>query len=308
MDKANTHVKRAAQSDYFLVEYLSADSGKCYSRVRCHTCNASRRLYCGDCLKILAPNEDWPVALRDRSLSLPFLVDIVLDDRRAVSTGVHLATIAPNPDHDNSRLFDVGVGDLIPEYEHDDVNDNYLLFPCPESVPLSSIGKLPRSSPGAGTGDSSRVKPLRLIVLDCKWARRGVRLHPALAALRKVHLDDPPSQSHYWRWHNSGAGMLSTIEAVYYAAWQVGDAFGWPIDTLKCLTELFWLFRFQRESIKNWYEHGDERYKATPVPFTEAGKSLHRSRRSKQRNRSNMCCRAAQCPDPSTDREVVGTD
>jgi DTW domain len=309
-------VERTVQSDYFLVQYLSAASGRSHPRVRCPACNASRRLYCGDCLKILAPLEDWPTALRDGSLSLPFLVDLVLDDRRAVSTGVHLATIlnsmAPNRTHNNCspsfRLFDVEFDDPIPEYQHDDVHDNYLLFPCPGSVPLSSIVMLPRIAPGDATRGNNREKPLRLIVLDCKWARRGVRLHPALAALQKVHLDDPPCQSHYWRWHNSGEGMLSTIEAVYYAAWQVGDALGWPVDRLKCLAELFWLFRFQRESIKNWYEHGDERYRTTPVPFTEAGKHLHRSRRNsnKQRSRNKSCGHNTQLPEPSTD--LVGTD
>lgn len=293
-EEATHCVDRNVQSDSALVQYLSADIERCYPRVRCPTCNASRRLYCGDCLTILVPTEDWPSALRDGSLSLPFLVDIVLDDRRAVSTGVHLATLlnsmAPNRDPSSSavfRLFDVELGDPIPEYQLDDEHDNYLLFPCLESVPLSSI-VTPRSVPcGETTISMNREKPLRLVVLDCKWARRGVRLHPALAALRKVHLDDPPSQSHYWRWHNSGAGMLSTIEAVYYAAWQVGEALGWPVEHLKCLTDLFWLFRFQRESIKDWYEHGDERYRGTPIPFTEAGKDLHRSRRNKQWSRNS---------------------
>jgi DTW domain len=311
MGEAANRVERPVQSDSFLVEYISADVGKCFPRVRCPTCNASRRLYCFDCLTILAPMEDWPSALRDGSLSLPFLVDIVLDDRRSVSTGIHLATLlnsmAPNRTRNTRslrfRLFDVEFGDPIPDYQHDDKHDNYLLFPCPGSVPLSSIAMPPRIALGDSTTGSMREKALRLVVLDCKWARRGVRLHPALATLQKVHLDDPPSQSHYWRWHNSGAGMLSTIEAVYYAAWQVGDALGWPIERMKCLAELFWLFRFQRESIKNWYEHGDERYRTTPVPFSEAGKDLNRTRRNKQR-RGNKS--GAQILESST--ELVGTD
>jgi DTW domain-containing protein YfiP len=119
---------------------------------------------------------------------------------------------------------------------------------------------------------------MRLVVLDCKWARRSIRLHPSIARLPRVHLDDPPAESYYWRWHNSGEGMLSTVEAVYYAAWQVGAELRWQQDRLEDLAALFWLFRHQRDAIRNWYEHGDGRYHPAPLPFTEAGKEFNRTK------------------------------
>jgi ABC-type Zn2+ transport system substrate-binding protein/surface adhesin len=42
--------------------------------------------------------------------------------------------------------------------------------------------------------------------------------------LQFVHLEFPPHKSHFWRWHNRGDGMLSTIEAVYFAAREVSAA------------------------------------------------------------------------------------
>jgi hypothetical protein len=239
-------------------------------------------MYCSSCLSILAPLDQWPRCLREGKLSLPFLIDIVLDDRRVVSTGVQIATLLESmtslqrpPHHHNLprfyRMFDMEAGDQIPDYELDAEHDNYLLYPGPTSVPLSSVL------------DSSRERtdgerPMRLVVLDCKWARRSIRLHPSVSRLPQVRLDDPPAQSQYWRWHNSGEGMLSTVEAVYYASWQVATGNRWSQDRLENLTSLFWLFRYQREAVKYSYEHGYGRYHASPPPFTEAGKEFHRTK------------------------------
>jgi hypothetical protein len=59
------------------------------------------------------------------------------------------------------------------------------------------------------------------VVLDIKWARQGVKMDLGIAAFPKMHLDAPPAQSHFGRWHNLGAGMLSTIEVIYFAAMEI---------------------------------------------------------------------------------------
>jgi len=128
-----------------------------------------------------------------------------------------------------------------------DDEGTYVLFPQEgKSVPISSV--------------AHKIK--RLIVLDIKWTRSyNVRLfsadhHKTAAAaaatttttvlagggektttttarinplspledLPFVHLEFPPQKSHFWRWHNRGDGMLSTIEAIYFAAREVAVA------------------------------------------------------------------------------------
>ena len=147
--------------------------------------------------------------------------------------------------------YDSSNSNSVPD-EHDN-HDNrdegtytggtYVLFPQEgKSVPISSV--------------AHKIK--KLVVLDIKWTRSyNVRLFSAdhhktatststttvlpgdgdgdgdektttattkinplssLEDLPFVHLEFPPQKSHFWRWHNRGDGMLSTIEAIYFAA------------------------------------------------------------------------------------------
>lgn len=185
-----------------------------------------------------------------RPLRLPFNLHIILDDRRGSSTGIHAIALlggskckssAENCEvHEdqelccsevrNRRIYNelrtvalTDVQKLEPD-EQSDILENamgtydqssndegcpstYFLFPCPgESVPLEEV--------------SDKVKTL--IVLDCKWTKSGVwRRSERLRRLPKVHLSNPPKESHFWRWHNAGPGMMSTIEAIYYASLEV---------------------------------------------------------------------------------------
>ena len=250
-------------------------------RVRCERCHASRYLYCSDCLSILIDAVHWPTAISSGSLRLPFALDVFLADRRSSSTGVQLITLLRasesvnlgKSDPANSenksgelklplqqvRLFDVEFGDSLPSYENES-DQTFLLFPCDTSVSLS---------------ETVQAGPIRrLVVLDCKWRKSSIRDHPCLKVLRKVHLDNPPNESFYWRWHNKGAGMLSTIEAVYYAAWQILEAK--KQEGKQILVELFWLFALQRDIIQKRYETGDLVNFERPIPFSKEGKESNR--------------------------------
>eukprot|EP00592_Proboscia_alata_P011498 CAMPEP_0194387016 /NCGR_PEP_ID=MMETSP0174-20130528/89633_1 /TAXON_ID=216777 /ORGANISM="Proboscia alata, Strain PI-D3" /LENGTH=256 /DNA_ID=CAMNT_0039176731 /DNA_START=284 /DNA_END=1054 /DNA_ORIENTATION=+ len=105
------------------------------------------------------------------------------------------------------RLIDIARGEALPSYANDGMNGTYLLFPVKgESVPLETVAH----------------KIHRLVALDCKWTQPGLNQSRAsLSKLPKVHLTNPPSQSQFWRWHNAGDGMLSTIEAIFYASLEV---------------------------------------------------------------------------------------
>ena len=118
----------------------------------------------------------------------------------------------------NSSDYD----DDYDDHDYDDVETTYVLFPSPDSIPISEV--------------ASKIK--KLIVIDCKWSTTGGMR--GVDILRKVdggkysnvhkryqyvRLDSPPLHSLFWRWHHfDGHGMLSTIEAIYFAALEVHDA------------------------------------------------------------------------------------
>jgi len=218
----------------------------------------------------------------------------------------------------NITLYDLNRGDELPEYssqqktaklsicntqkEHHDAvtkeveEGTYVLFPQEgKSVPISSV--------------ANRIK--RLVVLDIKWTRSynvqlfsadhhknlvsqsseggGGKSYNPLAPLKDlpfVHLEFPPQNSHFWRWHNRGVGMLSTIEALYFAAREVSvaqqqirgigedDAGHNMCNDDKSFVDILWLFALQRSII-------EERslQEGRPVAFSEEAKAMARALR-----------------------------
>jgi len=222
----------------------------------------------------------------------------------------------------NVTLYDLNRGDSLPKYSNPQADENtktddnetsnegtYVLFPQEgRSVPISRV--------------ANKIK--RLVVLDIKWTRSynvklfsadhhkiniqqrshsgGAKKYNPLSPLNDlpfVHLEFPPLKSNFWRWHNRGDGMLSTIEAIYFAAREVSVAleqgtrnFGEDEtvdDTNRqqtfnlCLThddeeegfvDILWLFALQRSIIqeRNVQE-------GRPVAFSEEAKALARSLR-----------------------------
>jgi DTW domain len=271
------------------VEQNRATNGVDYTRVTCDTCNASRSLFCAECTRLLLPYDQWPQPIRDRSLYLPFDVDIILNDRRVSATGIQVHTIyssmaRDNPDQRLSeriideesqqrtticRLFDVDRNEDIPNYSDDESTDGtFLLFPGPNSQPLSSI---------VNDDGVSMVK--RLVVLDCKWSKSSIRFHPHLTSLPQVHLDSVPKHSYFWRWHNAGENMLSTIEAIYYAAWDVAATRpDITEDDRHKMVYIMWLFGLIRKIIQSRYDEGRVQSFIHPpaVPFLESSKEFYR--------------------------------
>ena len=308
--------------DTFLTgTHPTQENGKKFQRLVC--CNSSRSLYCEECCRLLVPDESLPVPISRRKrntgddmvvqqsdrrpLKLPFNVHIILDDRRKSATGLHAVALlngtdgragspCPGPDdfptdsiadYSGSKISDdsleLGSVKLVDMETHDipryiDDASTYLLFPSPgESVPLESV--------------ASKVQTL--VVLDCKWTNSGLcGKKQGLSSLQKVHLSSPPKQSYYWRWHNAGHGMLSTIEAIYFAAFETSEIKYQRLLDAKSISQsdfndhmidqnnlihLLWLFGHQRAAtIKSAEKNG------IPAPCTGEGKDLQRALR-KQR-------------------------
>ena len=279
---------------------LPADNGRgmreSFDREFC--CGTSQSLYCKECCRLLVPTHSLPVPVSRRKksisegLNLPFNLHIILDDRRGSATGLHAVALLDedecietdvtddNPaNHMNEvKLIDLARGDEMPKYQHmDEATTTFFLFPSPgESIPLESV--------------ASKVETL--IVLDCKWTKRGmIRKSEDLSSLQKVHISSPPQESYYWRWHNAGKGMLSTIEAIFYAAFEVSQQKLLESNpTLEMnsndneltqdrnnLIHLLWLFGHQRAATFN-AAHNE----GVPAPCSDEGKAMQRALRKQK--------------------------
>ena len=125
-------------------------------------------------------------------------------------------------DNFNSRNSSSSSDEDGDDHDYDDTETTYVLFPSSNSIPIGEV--------------ASKIK--KLIVIDCKWSTTGgMKGMDVLAKVdggkysnfheryQFVRLDSPPSHSLFWRWHHfDGHGMLSTIEAIYFAALEVHDA------------------------------------------------------------------------------------
>jgi hypothetical protein len=261
-------VSSESEADETLARYLESCADLIPgSRTVCDGCMVSRFLYCPDCYEILVPKESWPESLRNGTFRLPFDVDIILDDKRASATGIQLATAmkeVDKPARDSVTVYDCGRNDEIPKYEEGSESEGtYVLFPGPSSQSLSSVLT------------TSGIK--KLVILDCKWSRPSIRLNPSIASLKRVHLDHSPKESYFWKAHSHGEGMVCTIEALYFAAWQAAGTLGWSKAEQQSLVHMMWLFGQQRAVIGKYYSTNSSRKPPNHLPFTEEGKKYQRS-------------------------------
>lgn len=265
------------------LEEISSFSSSQSERSFC--CNTSRSFYCPECYKVLVPQNKWPAGYKEiDGMDLPFQLDIILGrkERRNSSSGIQMMAICNMMQQlsvngvdaatdkssclyesqasksrlwwENTRLYDINRGETVPSYP---TESTFVLFPSKNSVPISSV--------------ANSIE--RLIILDVKWSRSGiVQLDPSLSTLTAVHLEFPPAKSQFWRWHDGGDGMLSTMEAIYFASVELSLALEWPKKKSDSIINIMWLFALQRQAIvqrKN--EEGDKR-KSTPLPFSAEGK------------------------------------
>jgi hypothetical protein len=222
----------------------------------------------------------------------------------------------------NIKLIDLNKGDTLPQYStnlrdrklpdpmaaaEEDEEGTYVLFPQEgKSVPISAV--------------AHKIK--RLVVLDIKWTRSfnvqlfsadhhkimvstpseagGGKCYNPLASLKDlpfVHLEYPPQNSNFWRWHNRGVGMVSTIEAIYFAAREASVALQQRRDIGEeekgvddsnygqqgCIEEcdddenfvdILWLFALQRSIVRE-----RSLQEGRPIAFSEEAKAMARALR-----------------------------
>lgn len=211
-------------------------------RIKC--CGASRSLICPECCKLLAPPEILPPCIRESSLELPFHLHVILDDNRATATGLHAMALLGEEQVSLTDMKKFDGGQTVNFNSH-----TYVLFPCEDSVPISSVNDIDT-----------------LVVLDCKWTKT-VPAESLVSNLPRVHLSNPPRQSHFWRSHTAQQGCLSTIEAIYHAAVELDP------NNLN-LVHLLWLFGRQRAAIQ-----AQGPWKGRSMPYTEGGKEAMRALR-----------------------------
>ncbi len=256
-----------------LASYLDDFVTNKRSYPRVEHCGKSRGLYCEQCHELLIPREDWPLPISNGTLHLPFDLDIILSDRKRSSSGLHAVVLLnaseegrkrkKNYDDEEdfrttiTRLVDTNEGDEIPSY---DKSDTYLLFPSKTSIPLSEA--------------ASKIR--RLVVLDCKWTKTVSHNLPQLQNIQHVHLDKDfrPQESYYWRWHNAGKGMCSTLEAIYFSALQVATEKQLNEEEVSNLIHIMWLFAIQRSATID-----TARREGKPDPFSVEGKERQRNLR-----------------------------
>jgi DTW domain len=259
------HFEEISDDERRFEEYLKQTRPSDSWPRRSYCCGTSRSFYCCECCTICIPEESLPVPIFEGRFRLPFDVDVVLDEkeRRTSATGIQLICLVNalasrreqmclEKSERSTTLYDLEHRPF-PNYRSEE-DGVYVLYPDKDSVPISS------------------VSPTKLVVLDMKWSRTSARNHPNLKHLRKVHLSSPPAHSRFWRWHNESPGMLSTIEAIFFAAREVTlyDA-TWSQAERDNLIHLFWLFSLQRYVI-NEKSQAEQR----ALPFTEAGKEERR--------------------------------
>jgi hypothetical protein len=175
------------------------------------------------------------------------------------------------------RLFDLEHGDTLPNYQQQQ-HGTFVLFPSQTSVPISTVAK----------------NIHRVVVLDCKWTKSSSHQKlSAISSLPHVHLNHPPIESFYWRWHNAGPGMISTLEAIYFAAWEVVVAVAGENENcdksssslsssrsssssslLLRLLDWMWLFGIQRAATAQ-----GAMQRGKPLPFSRKGKEVQRELR-----------------------------
>jgi len=287
MHEESNHAVQAVQAFADYMEQDCPPPPESWQRKEC--CGTSRYLYCPNCYRLLVPKMDWPTAVQDGSCQLPFQLDILLEDNKAIATGVHVKCLLDaawemhnNQQQDDSeaisesnvKIFNSETRGLdAPPNESNSYPDGtYMLFPGPDSIPLSQLLQ------------DDTVSVRKLVVLDCKWTRSSARLHPQLASLPKVSLCQPQIQSYFWRWHNEGAGMLCTVEAIYFAAWQITARMGWTLQERKArLLSLLWIFRYQRSLIQRKHANNQVQSVNPYPPYTEQAKEFARELRRKQK-------------------------
>ncbi|KAI9923272.1 hypothetical protein PsorP6_000254 [Peronosclerospora sorghi] len=167
---------------------------KDWQRLPCTSCRRSYKFYCPKCNIPLGVPKNVTVP----SLVLPLRVHVWFQDKIKKSTAPHAKVLAPQ---DVEIIpYPPASDTVLPRYTRDNA---VIVYPSFKAITMDEI-------------NVDELRDIRtLIFIDCPWQKAPVIMtHPAIANLRYVKLARPPKESKFWRYHNAGAGCVSTIEAI----------------------------------------------------------------------------------------------
>ena len=81
--------------------------------------------------------------------------------------------------------------------------------------------------------------------------------------------------------------MVSTMEAIYFAAVEAAVAKEWSAEERQLLVHLMWLFALQRRAIIRQQQEPSTGKDDNPLPFSEEGKDKQRNDRIRRPNKNN---------------------
>lgn len=166
-----------------------------WSRIVCASCQQSTKYYCAKCFVPVGVPSDVSVPL----LTLPVKLHIWFQDKLKKSTAPHAKVLA----HNDVEIINWPLSEQHQQslkYHRDEV---LVVYPTYDAEVL----------PEMTCQDLEQVTTL--VFIDCPWQKAPVILQdPKLVGLRRVKLASPPTQSKFWRYHQAGAGCVSTIEGI----------------------------------------------------------------------------------------------
>ncbi|OQR85352.1 hypothetical protein ACHHYP_11913 [Achlya hypogyna] len=232
-----------------------------WSRAVCPNCKKSNKFYCATCfVPIGAPNGVAVPRIR-----LPVKVDILFHDKIKKSTAPQGKVVAP--DDIEIIQFPYAEG-KAPAY---DAAKAVVVYPSNDALVLDDLE------------DIDQIETL--IFIDCPWQKGPTILnHPSVAHLRAVKLAKPPLHSKFWRYHSSGEGCISTIEAVYLMLEEYLTALQ-KRNLTPSMTDpvggLLYFFNIVHDVILETHKTDPNR-QLERAPMSEAAKELQRLRHSQK--------------------------
>ncbi|KAJ0392373.1 hypothetical protein P43SY_011877 [Pythium insidiosum] len=251
--------------------------GTSWTRAQCPTCEHSYKFYCPKCCVPVGV----PAGTAVPSLVLPLQVHIWFQDKIKKSTAPHAKVLAPQDaqivpyplsESDNASL----------DYDRDRV---LVVYPTNHSETM----------PEMTAEDLSKVNTL--VFIDCPWQKAPVILQdPKLEGLRCVKLATPPAQSKFWRYHQAGAGCVSTIEAIQLMLEDYTKAMNAASLPLRAgsestdLSDLLFFFKLLYSHIAETYEKDPRQNRKPPMDEHEKERQRmlrHQKEAGKKRKLAN---------------------
>ncbi|KAF0718534.1 Aste57867_1636 [Aphanomyces stellatus] len=231
-----------------------------WTRVECPGCKKSCKYYCAKCFLPLGA----PANVNVPHIRLPLKIDIVFQDKLKKSTAPHGKVVAP----EDIQIVPYPFPESTPP--HYDVKKAVVVYPSNDAAVINELEDL----------ESLET----LIFIDCPWQKAPSILNdPVLSHLRCVKLANPPLESKFWRYHSSGKGCISTIEAVHLLLDEYVVARPSAAHASTDISQLLFFFQIVHDTIKHTHETDPNR-QVERAPMSEAEKERQRLMRSQKEN------------------------